>query len=55
MEIRNRAELTALYEKPQEGIKAFAEGFTKRFEADALEVQAMFQTRSGGRKPQDML
>ena len=100
MEIRNRAELTALYEKPQEGIKydspelvlmqrisendydgalslfrekrqftdvppvvdtpwgrfeskdeiqKFAEGFIKRFEAEALTVQPMFQTRSGGR------
>ena len=100
MEIRNRAELTALYEKPQEGIRSdspelllmqyiagkdyedaealfrekrqfsdqlpavdapwgrfegreqirgFAAGFTERFEAEALTVQPMFQTRSGGR------
>ena len=100
MEIRRQAELTALYEKPQEGIKydspelvmikriaagdiekavslfrekrqfsdapvavdapwgrfegadgvrSFAEGFVMRFEADSLEVTAMFQTRSGGR------
>ena len=100
MKIRNQAELTALYEKPQEGIKYdspelvmmqriadkdydgatglfrerrqfsdalpaldapwgrfegrnqiydFAKGFVSRFEADALTVQAMFQTRSGGR------
>ena len=106
MEIRNQAELTALYEKPQEGIKmdspelvlmqriaakeydeavslfrekrqfsdkpvaldapwgrfegrkdllAFAEGFTARFEADALAVQPMFQTRGGGRSVTEMV
>ena len=100
MKIRNQAELTALYEKPQDGIKydspelvlmqsiadkdyfkaisffrekrqfsenppavdtpwgrfegidqirEFAESFVSRFEADGLTIQAMFQTRSGGR------
>lgn len=30
-------------------IRTFAEGFVRRFEADALQVIPMFQTRSGGR------
>jgi len=33
----------------KEQIRAFAEGFTTRFEAEGLSVLPMFQTRSGGR------
>ena len=33
----------------KEEIRAFAEGFTVRFEAEALSILPKFQTRSGGR------
>ena len=36
-------------------IRAFAEGLLSRFEADALRVQPMFQTRSGGRSVTEMV
>ena len=106
MEIRNRAELDALYPEPQKGIlydspelllmqyisenntdaatalfrdrrqfsdalpavdapygrfegkeqiRAFAEGFTARFEAEAFSIVPKFQTRSGGRSVTEMV
>ena len=39
----------------KERIRAFAEGFIRRFEADALRVCPKFQTRSGGRSVTEMV
>ena len=39
----------------KEQIRAFAEGFTARFEADGLQVRPKFQTRSGGRSVTEMV
>ena len=39
----------------KEGIRAFAEGFIARFEADALSILPKFQTRSGGRSVTEMV
>lgn len=39
----------------KEQIRAFAEGFTARFEADAVKVVPKFQTRSGGRSVTEMV
>ncbi len=39
----------------KEQIRAFAEGFTARFEADALSILPKFQTRAGGRSVTEMV
>ena len=39
----------------KEQIRAFAEGFVSRFEADALSILPKFQTRSGGRSVTEMV
>lgn len=39
----------------KEEIRAFAEGFTVRFEAEALSILPKFQTRSGGRSVTEMV
>ena len=39
----------------KDGIRAFAEGFIARFEADALGILPKFQTRSGGRSVTEMV
>ena len=39
----------------KDGIRAFAEGFVSRFEADALTIVPKFQTRSGGRSVTEMV
>ena len=39
----------------KEQIRAFAEGFAARFEADALSILPKFQTRSGGRSVTEMV
>ena len=39
----------------KQAIRAFAEGFVRRFDAEALQVLPMFQTRAGGRSVTEMV